>query len=94
MSKEAAAWLALRIMGLLLLGGALCQLLEAVAHVVTAERLSSITGNLASQAERLASRTWIDASILFVRAALLGVLAFYFLRKGRAVHRMLMWETK
>ena len=94
MSKEAAAWLAVRIIGLLLLGATLCELFGTLVHVVTAEKLSNITGNLAPQAERQALRAWVDTGISLARAAFLGALAFYFLRKGKALHRLLMWETK
>lgn len=98
MSKEAVAWLILRVMGLLLLAATVCLIFETLVHFITAQKLSDISAtsgfsdDLVSQAERQALRTWVDMSISLVKVAIAGGLSFHFLRKGKALQKLLMWE--
>ena len=94
MSKESAAWLVLRVIGLLLLGQTLYLLVAASVHVVTAEKMGSIAGDLAAQAERQALRAWVDTGVVLAQATLTGALSFYFLRRGKALHKLLMKEAE
>jgi hypothetical protein len=94
MTKESAAWLVLRVIGLLLLGQTLYLLFAASVHVMTAEKMGSITGTLAEQAERQAVRAWVDTGMAVAQAILSGALSFYFLRKGKVLHKLLMKEAE
>ena len=94
MNKESAAWLVLRVIGLLLLGQTFYLLFEAMVHVVTAEKMSSIAGSLAEQAERQAMRAWVDTGVSLAEALVTGALCFYFLRRGKTLHKALMREAE
>jgi hypothetical protein len=95
MSKDSAAWLAIRIMGLLLLGEALLFLFSAISQVLVALKAASITSeSLASQATRVAIHAWVDAGIASAETITIGLLAVYFLRGGKAIHKLLMRESR
>jgi hypothetical protein len=94
MSKESAGWLALRVIGLLLLGVTLCLLFQTAVNCVVAAKLGGIGGDMASRAEPLALRGWIDTGISLVKTAIASGLCFYFLRRGKTLHKLLMWESK
>jgi hypothetical protein len=91
-SKESAAWLVVRTIGLVLVGEA-CFLLYGVgAQAFALIKLEQIDGALTSAADREALRVWVDVAITTAQVLIIGLVAFYFLRKGKAVHRMLMRE--
>ena len=93
MSKDSAAWLAIRIIGLLLAGQTLLFLCDLSAQFIDLAKLYSIGGSLASEAQKQIIRTWIDAGIAFVEMVVFGALSCYFLRRGKTIHRLLMREA-
>jgi hypothetical protein len=98
-TKESAAWLAIRVIGLLLLGECVYQMYGAVVHFVTYEKLSAVAGryenlDMGDQAAHQALRARVDLGIAMIQVAVSAGLAFYLLRRGKAVHSLLMAETK
>jgi hypothetical protein len=94
MSKDSAAWLALRIIGLLALGRAFLCMLSVAVDVLNLWKLYGVNLDaIASQTQRLILQTWVGVGIAFVQSIFFGLVAFYFLRKGRAIHKLLMHES-
>ena len=93
MNKDSAGWLALRIIGLLALGRACLSLFSVT---VDAFNLSKLYGvhfeSLAARAGQLILRTWVGLGLGAAQVVFFALVAFYFLRKGRAIHRLLMHE--
>lgn len=94
MNKNSAAWLALRIIGLLALGRAFLSLLSGVAETFNVWRLhGTISEAMASLTQRLILQTWVGIGIALMQCIFFAVVAFYFLRRGRAIHKLLMHES-
>jgi hypothetical protein len=93
MNKESAAWLALRIIGLLALGRTFLSLLSGLVEIFNVWRLyGSFSGAMASLTQRLILQTWVGIGFSLMQAIFFAVVAFYFLRRGRAIHKLLMHE--
>jgi predicted membrane protein len=93
MDKDSAAWLALRIIGLLALGRAFLSMLSALVDALNLWKLYGVTFEaLASQTERLILQTWIGVGFALTQSIFFALVAFYFLRRGRAIHKLLMHE--
>ena len=92
MTKESGSWLVIRTIGLVLAGQALLLLYGVCVQIVVASKLDAIGGSLAAAADREALRFWVNTAISALQTVVLGVLAFYFLCRGKVVHRMLMRE--
>lgn len=82
MTKEDAAWLVLRMFGLLLLGEAVVLLVMAITQAFVAQG--------ASEAATQQHLFWGTAIMSVTKLLLAGAFAFYFLVKGKAVHNLLM----
>ncbi|WP_158755813.1 hypothetical protein [Dyella sp. S184] len=94
MNKESAAWLALRIIGLLALGRAFLSVFGAAVEIFNLWKLYGVTLEaLASQTERLILQTWVGIGLSLTESIFFALVAFYFLRKGRAIHKLLMHES-
>jgi len=94
MNKDSAGWLALRIIGLLSLGRAFLSLLSMAVDVFNLWKLYGVTSEtLASQTQRLIFQTWVGIGIALVQAIFFALVAFYFLCRGRAIHKLLMHES-
>jgi hypothetical protein len=94
MDKDSAAWLALRIIGLLALGRAFLSMLSALVDALNLWKLYGVTLEaLASQTERLILQTWIGVGLALTQSIFFALVAFYFLRRGRAIHKLLMHES-
>jgi hypothetical protein len=93
MNKVSAAWLALRIIGLLALGRACLSLLSMAVDIVNLAKLYGVTyEHLAARTEQLILQTWVGLGVALAQATFFALVAFYFLRKGRAIHTLLMHE--
>ena len=94
MNKDSAGWLALRIIGLLALGRAFLSLLSMAVDVFNLWKLYGVTSEtLTSQAQRLILQTWFGIGIALVQSTFFALVAYYFLRRGRAIHKLLMHES-
>jgi hypothetical protein len=94
MNKDSAGWLALRILGLLALGRVFLSMLSAIVDMANLWKLYGVTSaSLAAQMERLILQTWVGIGIALVQCIFFAVVAFYFLRRGRAIHKLLMHES-
>ncbi|OOG52155.1 hypothetical protein B0E48_16730 [Rhodanobacter sp. C03] len=94
MNKDSAAWLALRIIGLLALGRAFLSLLSGVVETFNVWKLYGATVEaMASLTQRLILQAWVGIGIALMQCIFFAVVAFYFLRRGRAVHKLLMHES-
>jgi len=93
MTKESAAWLTIRIFGLLALGEALLMLVNVAAELLVLQKFYSIQGTVAANIERQIFQSWVTLSTYFAQAVFFAALSVYFLRKGQAVHRLLMREA-
>ena len=94
MNKDSAGWLALRIIGLLALGRAFLSMLSVAVDILNLRKLYGVNIEaMASQAQRLILQTWIGAGITFMQCIFFALVAFYFLRRGKAVHKLLMHES-
>ena len=99
MTKESAAWLAIRLVGLLLLGQSLYFVFSSAVSFLTLDTLKSIAESeiiadtVKLKADRQLRRAQVDVGIMLVKAFVVGGLAYYFLRGGKAVHAMLVRET-
>lgn len=95
MSKDAAAWLALRIIGLLVLGNALFYCVELVTRIFALVEINGL--NLDSASEKLLSQRvgslWSSIIISAAQGVASFALAYYFLLRGALVHRWLMREN-
>jgi len=98
MTKEAAAWLTLRALGLLLLSLSLNPLFGAAGHLMTLDTLEHLADHQSfpesstSEAERQTLRVKVEVGIAVSEGLVVGAFAFYLLRRGKAVHAMLMRE--
>jgi len=93
MNKDSAAWLVLRTLGLLALGRSCLSLLSMVVDAANLAKLYDASHEpLAARTEQLLLQTWIGLGVALAQAAFFALVAFYFLRKGRAVHTLLMHE--
>ena len=94
MNKDAAAWLALRIIGLLALGRALLSLFSTPAEIFYLSKLyGTAFAGLASQTHQMLIQMWVGIGVAFVQSIFFALVAFYFLRRGRAIHKLLMHES-
>ena len=94
MNKDAAAWLALRIIGLLALGRALLSLFSTPAEIFYLSKLyGAAFAGLASQTHQMLIQMWVGIGMAFVQSIFFALVAFYFLRRGRAIHKLLMHES-
>ena len=94
MNKDSAGWLALRIIGLLAIGRAFLSLLSMAVDVFGLWKLYGVTSEtLAPQTQRLILQTWVGIGIALVQSIFFALVAFYFLRRGRAIHKLLMYES-
>ncbi len=94
MNKDSAAWLALRIIGLLALGRAFLSMLSGAVETFNLWKLYGVTFEaMASQTQRLLLQAWVGIGIALIQCIFFAVVAFYFLRRGRAVHKLLMHES-
>ncbi|GAB3361721.1 hypothetical protein [Lysobacter tyrosinilyticus] len=92
MTKESACWLTIRLIGLLLLGYCLLLLLDVFSQSIALVKLHSIRDLDPARVDKLTVRTWVDTGIAFSQAIATAALCFYFLRHGKAAHRLLMRE--
>ena len=94
MNKDSAGWLALRIIGLLAIGRAFLSLLSIAVEVFSLWKLYGVSsGSLASQTQRLILQTWVGIGMALVESIFFALVAFYFIRRGRAIHKLLMHES-
>jgi len=94
MNKDSAGWLALRIIGLLAIGRAFLSLLSIAVDAFSLWKLYGVTSeSLASQTQRLILQTWVGIEIALVQSIFFALVAFYFLRRGHAIHKLLMHES-
>jgi hypothetical protein len=93
MTKESAAWLVIRTLGLLALGEALLKLVNVAAELLVVQEFYGIQGAVAASVERQIFQSWVSVGMYFAQAVFFSALSMYFLRKGEAVHRLLMRET-
>ena len=93
MSKESAAWLAVRIIGLVSLGEALLLLVSVATQLFALQKFYSFEGPSAANMERYIIQSWVAAALYFAEAAFFGGMSAYLLRNGRAVHRLLVREA-
>ena len=93
MTKESAAWLAIRIIGLVSLGETLLLLVNVATELVALQKFYGMVDPAAANIERYIIQSWVMAGLYFAEAAFFAGLSVYFLRKGQAVHRLLMRET-
>ena len=94
MNKDSAAWLALRIIGLLALGRAFLSLFSGIVETLNVWRLyGTISEAMASLTQRLILQTWLGIGLALMQCIFFAVVAFYFLRRGRAIHKLLMHES-
>jgi hypothetical protein len=94
MNKDSAGWLALRIIGLLALGRAFLSMLSAAVEIFNLWKLYGVASEaLASQTERLIFQAWVGIGIALIQSIFFALVAFYFLRRGRAIHKLLMHES-
>ena len=94
MNKDSAAWLALRIIGLLALGRAFLCLFSAAVDIFNLWKLYGVTLEaLASKTEQIILQTWVGTGLSLAESIFFALIAFYFLRKGRAIHKLLMHES-
>jgi hypothetical protein len=93
MNKDSAAWLAVRIIGLIALGRALLSMFSAVVGIVNVWKLYGVAFEaMASQTDRLILQTWVGTGMALSQSAFFALVAFYFLRRGRSIHKLLMHE--
>ena len=93
MTKESAAWLAVRIIGLVALGEALLLLVNVATQMFALQKLYSMEGPAAANQERYIIQSWVAAGLYFAEALFCGAISVYLLRNGRVVHRLLMREA-
>jgi hypothetical protein len=92
MNKDSAAWLALRIIGLLALGRAFLSMLSLAAACLNLLGLRGVTSN--AFAPQTAHLILLPAAALaLAQTIFFALVAYYFLRKGRAIHKLLMHES-
>jgi hypothetical protein len=92
MNKDSAAWLALRIIGVLVLGRTFLSMLSLAVDIVNLWGLRRAT--FAAFAPQTAHLFLLPAAALaLVETIFFAAVAYYFLRKGRAVHKLLMHES-
>lgn len=93
MNKESAGWLTLRIIGLLALGRAFLSLLSVAVDAFNLSKLYTVNyESLAARTEQPILSTWVGLGLGVAQIIFFALFAFYFLRKGRAVHSLLMHE--
>lgn len=95
MNKASLAWTVLRVLGLLLLGKALVivsALIVQVASVYNLLTAASIIG--ARPDEQATPQLWGPVLVVSAESLVVGFLAYYFLRQGASVHRLLLHETR
>lgn len=93
MNKDSAAWLAVRIIGLLALGRSFLSMLSGAVDIINSWKLYGVTSEaLASQTERLILQTWLGAGGALTQFIFFALVAFFFLRRGRIIHKLLMHE--
>jgi hypothetical protein len=94
MTKDSAGWLALRILGLLALGRAFLSMLSVLVNIANLLKLYGVTSEtLATRTAVLILEAQVSAGVAFVQVIFFVLVAFYFLRRGRLVHKLLMHES-
>jgi hypothetical protein len=94
MNKDSAGWLALRIIGLLALGRAFLSMLSMAVDILNLWKLYGVAFEaFTSQTQRLILQTWIGIGVALVQSIFFALVAFYFLRRGRVIHKLLMHES-
>jgi hypothetical protein len=94
MTKDSAGWLALRILGLLALGRAFLSILSVLVDIANLLKLYAVASDsLAARTAALILQTQVAAGVAFVQVVFFALVAFYFLRRGRLVHKLLMHES-
>ena len=92
MDKESLAWLVIRVIGLLLLGGAIfhmvTMILNFILNTILVTSIIDLSESIEGDTIRLPTLRWDS----LVYGLLLLPPAFYFLRYGTTVHRWLVKE--
>jgi len=68
-------------------------LVNVAAELLVVQKFYSIQGTVAANVERQIFQSWVSVGMYFAQAVFFAVLSVYFLRKGQAVHRLLMREA-
>ena len=87
MSKDSAAWLVLRVVGLVLLIAGAIQLYTFISNVIAYLVISSVVAEEPGTL-RLVNLSWDS----MIHAIWLGIAAVYFLRYGALMHKVLVNE--
>jgi hypothetical protein len=93
MTKESASWLVIRVIGLAMLGYCVMLLVDIASQLLVLQKLYTIEGSLAAKAEQNIVSAWVRTGFTSVQLMVAALLSFYFLRRGRTVHRWLMREA-
>ena len=94
MTKDAAACLALRLIGLLILGNGVFDLLELAGQIFVMVTITGVPMDAAisSAIRQHTGALWGSIVVSSLQAIVSLCLAFYFLLRGRVVHRWLTRE--
>jgi len=91
-SKSGLAWIAVRVIGLLLLSKACVTAYELILQLGVISNIFTAASVLGAQPGEQAYRLWIGVVLMVVQIVVIGFLSYYFLRKGKGVHKLLMFE--
>jgi hypothetical protein len=91
MEKNNIAWVVVRALGVYLAAQVFIHLYNLSALFLGLSRLYEIAESR-EEAELEIIRTWVDVSIIGIQFLILLFLAYYCLRRGALIHKLLMFR--
>jgi hypothetical protein len=90
-TKAGVAWIMIRLVGFSFLAQACVSAYQLVIQLGMIFNLFTVASMVGAEPNGQTFRLWIGVVLGAAQIGLFGLLAYYLLRKGRAVHRMLMF---
>jgi len=91
MEKQEFAWVIVRALGVYFVAEVFIYLYNLSALFMSLSKLYEIAA-LREEAEVEVIRTWVDIGVIGVQFTIFIFLAYYCLRKGAFIHRLLMYK--
>ena len=94
-SKADSAWIAIRFLGILVFTkvcGVVYDLVIQLGMIFNLFTVANIVG--AEPTGQASFRLWVGVLLLAAQVAVFGLLSYYLLRKGRGLHRVMMFTPR
>jgi hypothetical protein len=92
--KSGHAWIWVRLIGVAFLFKVFESVYQLALQIATISNLMTVASVVGAEPNQQAYRLWIGVVLLAAQIAVFALLTFYFLRKGKAVHKLLMFERR